>query len=224
MVEIVLASSRGRGLKRLMAERHQNPDNLIHIYYKGATYEDLLKHLRTLWLMLEKPERDGARVYFMAGLCNLTHMERRGRYQETTFMDDPDIAVTRVMRSIQAVSDATKELGAKPIFCTVVPSSIREWNLHRLRVGCTAYLRHQDRYPLMQHNLLQATITLNKHITRHNMTNTVHTPKIADTVIHNKGKGKNKRVQYSKLVDGVHPDEALKRAWAIKLTSSMARH
>ena len=122
-----------------------------------------------------------------------------------------------------------KKLGAAPVFCTIIPSSLRAWNNTRLKQHKTAFLIHHNHYEDMQHLMIQTIQDINSYITTYNREHHMKTPRTADTVIRNMGHGQ-KRVQYQRLVDGVHaPSEekkipgvkTLTEKWALKLTEAM---
>ena len=225
-MEIVLASSRGKGLAAELSKIHPCSRDLIVHFKKSATYAKLLKELKEHWDDLDCDRRDGAHIYFLAGLCDLTYMDVEDdfypgvRYEEVIFNEKPEEAVDRVLKSIREVDREVKLLGAEPVFCTVVPCSLRVWNHYRLNIGCSAFLQHHNHYEDMQHLLLQATQALNTRIIAHNTENNMQTPHIADTVIRNFGNGE-KRVQYKRLWDGVHACDTLTTKWAKKLLLAM---
>ena len=95
---------------------------------------------------------------------------------------------------------------AKPILCTIPPSSIHNWNHTRLRQHKTALLKHCKQYPTMQENMISSLLIINK-------SHGTYTPKLADAIITKSG-GENHRVHYSRLVDGVHLTQSVKEEWA----------
>ena len=79
----------------------------------------------------------------------------------------------------------------------------------------------------MQQQLIQSIVEINKHIIGINKDNAVHTPKLADTILRKKGKGRGYRMNADGLIDGVHattginqttgepePDNDTRRRWA----------
>ena len=102
---------------------------------------------------------------------------------------------------------------AKPILCTIPPSSIHNWNHTRLRQHKTALLKHCKQYPTMQENMIQSLLIINTNIIGINKSHGTYTPKLADAIITKSG-GKNHSVHYSRLVDGVHPTQSVKEEWA----------
>ena len=78
----------------------------------------------------------------------------------------------------------------------------------------------------MQHNLIQATVDINKYIISNNDKNGMPTPRLAKKIIKKSGKSrKTHRVCYAKLPDGVHPIENTAEKWIniISLTILVAK-
>ena len=136
---------------------------------------------------------------------------------------------------ISDVDEEVRRLGAAPVFCTIVPCSLRVWNHTRLAQHKTAFFLHHDHYEDMQHLLIETVQKLNTLIINHNRVYNKQTPHTADTIIHNMGNGQ-KRVRYGKLTDGVHADSTVKpenkdkkvpnqiAAWALKIVAAISKN
>ena len=140
--------------------------------------------------------------------------------EEVFFMESWHQAVHRVTQSIHSVSESMTKIHATPIFCTIPPCSFRIWNSHRLNKGNTSYLLHFNHYEDMQYSLISAIHQINSNIVQINSSNGVTTPHIATTVMDNRP-DQRPRVHYSRLRDGVHATNELKKKWAKKMHKSM---
>ena len=129
------------------------------------------------------------------------------------FREEPGAAAARLTSLLETTSRTISINHAKPILCTIPPSSIHNWNHTRLRQHKTALLKHCKQYPTMQENMIQSLLIINTNIIGINKSHGTYTPKLADAIITKSG-GKNHRVHYSRLVDGVHPTQSVKGEWA----------
>ena len=141
-------------------------------------------------------------------------MRRSPGYQEVLFTDTKEQAVHRLSATLQSVESQIKNAGATPIFCTICPGSLHDWNHKRYQDRVTSHLLHTEEYPAMQQELNQAIVEINNKIRSINSANGIFTPRIADTIVKNPGKNKAPRFHFSRLKDGVHPPMALKKKWA----------
>ena len=234
-MDIVLCSSRGRELEEdgLLHMRHANPHNLRLVMKPGGTYRRLANKVRPLLVGMTEREKQECNIFLFAGLCDVTLKDQDEDYypgvpyDEVLFNESPQEAYTRVVREIRYAEHTIQALGPKPIFCTIVPSSLQKLNTHRLKKGYTAFLMHYTHYDDMQHLLNQTIHTLNNKITEINLSNHVFTPRMGETILTNKSRnqsGTGKRIHYSRLWDGCHPDENLVIEWADKLSHSIFKN
>ena len=230
-MDIILASSRGRGyIQTRLRNTHPHPEGLYIEARGGAKLEELI--LKAIRLVKGSPNPSECHVYFMAGLCDVTHRDtytefvdyRRRRvhmYEEVSFTEDNTNAVLRVTNIIDNMDQEIRSLGAKPCFMTIPPCSIEAWNIHRLNTGRTTHLIHHRNYPDMQANLISVISEINKFIVSTNSRNNMATPFLADTIIKSCGPHKNTRVHYDRLVDGTHATSTTNQKWAKLITKAM---
>ena len=244
-MDIILTSSRGKGLESYMREHYLRESNRLRVeVVKSATYDKLLERLKSIWKKLGDEDKENCHVYFFAGLCDVTYRDYDPDFYPGTLYDEviyneiPSATAYRVYMNISDVDREVRLLGAEPIFCTIIPCSLRVWNYTRLTQHKTAFLLHHAHYDDMQHLLIETIQKLNILITNHNVAYHKQTPHTADTIIHNMGDGK-KRVRYGKLTDGVHAGSidktrmeqksekkvlSLTEIWALKITASIHKN
>ena len=166
-------------------------------------------------------------MFFVVGLPNLTKVIR-GKNYEVIFNKTPQQALNRLKETILlAEKEISSEYNAKTCFATISPSSLRTWHHNCLQTNRTVELKHEQDYDLMQDNLIQATILMNKFIINLNESNNMPTPRLAKKIIKKSGtKRKTPRVYYAKMPDGVHLNEETAEEWINTLSLSMlkARH
>ena len=183
----------------------------------GAPLDFLSSQALSLLSSIPNPEQHN--IYFMAGYCDLTRKINQGRYKEVIFSQNPAQAISKLSSRLFKISESIKRTGAKPIFCTIPPGSIRKWNETRLDQNKTSHLMHQHDYQRMQDNLNEAILEINRIIISINESNSVQTPHIASTIISKPGQNKNHRFHFGRLSDGVHPKPSLKNKWARTLSN-----
>ena len=230
-MDIILASSRGRGHIQARVRRlHPHPERLHIDARGGAKLETLI--LEAIKLVKRSPSPPDCHVYFMAGLCDIKYRDvytefvdyRRRKahsYEEVSFTEDNTSAILRVTNLIDNIDKELRSLGAKPCFMTIPPCSLETWNLHRLNTGRTTHLIHHRQYPDMQSNLIFVINEINKFIVSTNSTNGMATPFLANTIIQSCGPSKNFRVHYDRLVDGTHATTTTNEKWAKMITKAI---
>jgi hypothetical protein len=156
-------------------------------------------------------------IYISAGICDLTYMLKAPGYKETIFkISTIEDTKTKFANSLNSIQTFTINEGAIPIFTTIYPMSIKDWNQTRLSQGKTKYLKYMDDYPAMQLALEETLVDINRMIVETNVKMGMATPLIHKTLIHNRSKGKT--FKYNLLADGCHPSMALK----LKIVNSIA--
>ena len=140
------------------------------------------------------------------------------------FWEDPESAVPRLTEKIQESYDKIAVKNATPIFCTIPPAHLETWNTKRKEQRKTHILKHTEKYPTMQQHLQDSLIKINKFINNMNMTNNSYTPKLADTVIRKKGRGKGYRLYFENLSDGVHATNNTTEKWAEIIVKAIMRN
>lgn len=222
-MDVILASSRGKGyLQQQLKKHHPYPRNLLVQARGGAKLENLEREAVDILRTSKDPSN--YHVYFLAGLCDITYMDRyidhrdrRGRphfYEEVSFVEDNSHAILRVTHIINSISSTIKSLGAKPCFITIPPCSIENWNLHRLNTGRTTHLIHHTQYQDMQNNLITVIQEINRTIVSTNNYNGMTTPFLAATIIKGSQPGNLNRIHYDRLVDGTHATTSTNDKWA----------
>ena len=204
----LIGDSRVRGL------RSGKLSNLISDIWcvPGAKLSSLENNIRdTVILHHGEDEYDGKlHIYISAGICDLTKRLKSQNYQEVIFETlKRDSAITRVKGLLNEMNTLTLNQNAVPVFCTVYPMSLRDWNTSRLRHKKTNKLNHENEYPNMQRSLEETIEIINNFIYSLNKQNKISTPDINKTLKHNRGKG-NHSYKYNLLKDGCHPNDLMK--------------
>jgi len=197
----------------------------------GANYYDLYEIVdnefiesQTFTVHTSTPQ-----MYILAGICSLTTVVRgwvdgvRHEEQVVSLNDSENDNILRETKG--AISDLQNFIlrhDALPIFCTVYPSSISDWNFHRFNKNKTEILLHSDNYGVMQVKLEQMIKEVNEFILERNSDLKVSTPLIHKCLWHNRGPRRNNSFNYSKLVDGIHPSYDLNKKIVNSLVRAMA--
>ena len=219
-MNIIVATSRGRGIKQELQKLGTRAEVIVR---PGQKYKELVADAKRTVLSSDCPTKD-IHVYFLAGYTDLTKMEKKGTYQEVTFKDSPEQAKSRLEAEIQNTATQITELGAKVCFATIIPGSIKNWNLLRKEQHKTSALKYEQLYDSWQNNLNKAVILCNKTIVETNIVHDMQTPKTHECVISMRKKGKH-RFQYNKLCkDGVHPSKKSLELIARSLNSAIAKN
>ena len=230
-MDIIIASSRGKGLEELIKKKHPSPDNIKVFFESSASLTDITEEAKNIITRSSSPEN--MHIYIIGGYCNLTeviqykiHLNngRRARYQEFVFQEDPESAVPRLTSLLQKTAEEIANKNALPILCTIPPSHLQTWNLKRLgqRMTCTLKLQHE--YPDMQKNLINAIVDINKSIVGINKTHNTHTPKLADTILKKRGRGRAYHLYEKRLSDGVHATPETRQLWADEILTAITKN
>ena len=138
-------------------------------------------------------------------------------YEEVYFTESKFDAAERMNKVVDEVAQDVLAFGAKPCFATIPTVSFYKWNVEtRLLGGHTSLLLHSHQYDDMQEMLNYVTEEVNHHIVKTNVSNNMMTPDLAATIVE-KRKDTPTRYHYSRMHDGVHPTNTLRRKWAKKL-------
>ena len=221
-MDIIVASSRGRGLEELLKKSHPYPEQVEVIFTPSATLNIITKEALKKINSLKSSGQDNIHAYIIGGYCDLTSREKgstkiNGRwrtYEEVVFWEDPESAVARLNKNIHTTVTEISNTNVTPIICTIPPANIETWNTVRKSQRKTYELKHTVDYPKMQQRLQDSLIQINRYIITLNMKSRAHTPKLANTVIQKKGKGKGYRVYFDNLKDGVHATDDTAKRWA----------
>ena len=161
-------------------------------------------------------------VYFVAGLPDVTTKLESilwlhrfsAPYQEVIFPEKPQSAANRVIAEFRRTNNIIKQHNAIPVFGTVAPINIEDWNRERLRQQKTAVLNHTAKYRRMQRALTDTIKIINSALGYINKENCVATPKLAEKVTARRRSDKSLRVLKRKFVrDGVHLKKRTKSTW-----------
>ena len=163
-------------------------------------------------------------IYIAAGICDLTTGIKSHNYEEVIF-DTPnmDSTIARVKRVLTDLNATAINQNAIPIFCTIYPMSLKDWNSKRLKQKKTSSLAHTDEYNSMQKALETSIDTINNFIYELNKNNQRSTPNLNNVLRHNRGKG-NHSFKYNMLSDGCHPKEQLKKTIKDSLVQAIKRN
>ena len=146
--------------------------------------------------------------YFLAGLPDINEriIDKNEYYEEVIYTrESPQETAYRMDNILADISCNIKENNWTPVFSTVLPMSLSQWNYTRLSQHKTSYLLHHQQYQDMQPILNQAIEEVNRSITAINKSNRVHTPYIHNAIT--KVDHKKHKYYFNRLPDGVHPDE-----------------
>ena len=222
-MDAIFASSRGRTLVEPIVDWHPDCTKLMIWTIPSAKLEELQYEAYDFLNTTSDPTN--CHIYFVAGLCDITVHERRGRYKEVYYIESIQNTIDRLKNLIDTINHGILILGAKPCFSTIIPSSLQDWNFTRLQQHKTTHLLHSHQYNDMQHLLNRAVIEINQHINTTNIDNKMQTPQLADTII-TKRRTSPPRFHYNRLADGVHPTKELSTVWAncLKKIISNNRH
>ena len=184
----------------------------------GAKLAHLRQCANQVLLTAGKQGKAPGHVYYLAGIPDLTTKIRDGDYQEVVFMGTPTETVPILENELLKTASMTKKLGWVPVFCTVTPMSLKDWNSPER----TPYLVHHNQYADMQ-VLLENTICSANHIIRAiNKSNNVYTPNLHNQIVRiNHSKVKH---MYNRLTDGCHPSEKVAREWVKILQRAMSEN
>jgi hypothetical protein len=216
-MDVFLATSRGRGLVDFFGS---NPHKII----PGAKIDRLIDEAKKILYRIGRPcPGKHHHIYFVAGLPDVTTMERESSYQEVIFMENDEEADKRLEDIYSKATAEILKLDAIPIFTTIAPCSIEKWNYTRLEQRKTSHLLHFSHYLDMQMNLIKAIHRINKTIIAINSTHKMYTPRLAKQITYMQGgRRKTPRVRYGRLTDGVHPNRETCLKWKEELQKARA--
>ena len=210
----ILATSRGRDLQPKLV------NNTTWMCVRpGAKLTQLKQCANQVLLTANKQGKAPGHVYYMAGIPDLTTKIRGDdSYQEVVFMGTPLTTVPILEKEIISTASMTFKQGWTPVFCTITPMSLRDWN----SADRTPYILHHNQYEDMQ-VLLENTVIAANHVIRSiNKSNRVYTPNLQRQIVKTKN-GKTKFL-YNRLPDGCHPCESVVNEWAKIMKRSMSEN
>ena len=222
-------SSRGRGVDAMIMEDHPYPNNVNISVNPGAGISRLtnlaVKDINNMTELEGTPE-EHILIYIIGGICDISEKRRNPmeNAEEVIFGEEATTCTVRVCNIIQESADTISSLGCKPIYATIPPMSISDWNWHRYNVNRTSLLCHHRNYESMQQKLIEAVVEINKFIIRLNASTGAYPPYLAGTVMVNTPGKASPRVHYSRFVDGVHASPSLQLQWAHQLKKAMQKN
>ena len=147
-MDLIIASSRGKEMKKRLNKLHPRSSNLKITVKSSLKLQDILDDLDRYMSAVKPHQMDKCHVYLMAGLCDVTYRDHDEEfypntpYDEVVFNETPEDAFHRVSQIILELTNRIAEKGATPIVATIVPSGLSSWNEIRLKQRKTAFLLH----------------------------------------------------------------------------------
>ena len=168
-MDVILASSRGKGLEELIRPKHSSPNHLFIKSTSSAKLHPLT--MQTINIISKAKNPSNHHIYIIGVYCDLNEIiqhkvviQRNARYQEFVFREEPEAAVSRLTGRLETTSQIIANHDAKHILCTIPPSSLHTWNYTRLLQRKTAMLEHFKQYQFMQQNMIKSLQTINTKI------------------------------------------------------------
>ena len=184
-MDVILASSRGKGLDELIRPKHPSPN---HLFIKSTSSVNLhLLTIQAITIISKAKNPSNHHIYIIGGYCDLNEIIQHKIAIQRNAREEPEAAVSRLTGRLETTSQTIANHNAKPILCTIPPSSLHTWNYTRLLQRKTAMLEHFKQYPSMQQNMIKSLLTINTNIIGINKKHGSYTPKLADTIIKNLG-------------------------------------
>ena len=195
-------------------------------FIPGGSLLAMEELIRDVIIMHHGEDEFGGKVhiYISAGLCDLTKKLKEPNYEEVIFdfVHEMDIR-SSFLNSLETIRLFTLKEGAIPVFTTIYPMSLADWNQHRLLKNKTSHLSYSNEYPLMQSKLEESVRYVNEEIIASNVKTGVATPLIHKHLIHNRGQGKF-AFKYNFLSDGCHPTQVLQQKVAVSLRQAITKN
>ena len=223
-MDIVVASSRGKGLEPLIRKLHPTPETVTVKWFPGGTLEGIQNAGYEEIMRSDDPTN--CHVYFFAGINDITYMDKDHKYnkheiyEELLYKETPTETYNRLTQTIDNITNHTLFLAAKPIFCPILTCSLKTWNFTRCDQHKTSFLIHHKHYDDMQHLMNHAIHQINTYISQTNISNGVVTPFLEDTIT-TKSRWEPPKIHYSRFSDGIHATESLKEKWAKKIYNAI---
>ena len=229
-MNIIASTSRGRAVKPFFITEYHHISPYHFISLPGGKF-DSLTTMAVNFIHESTPTPKPVHVYFLAGLPDLTHKIRNSneKYEEVIFEEKPEIATHRMISTIIKTHETILAKGARAIFCPIIPINISKWNITRHSQKKTCFLKHQEKYPIMQKDLHQTITSINQFIVTINKENHLATPFIDRNLITSiPAKSPNLQSKYKfsyiQFRDGCHPSEKIAHSWASALISSIDKN
>jgi hypothetical protein len=196
-------------------------DKFTHCWSKpGAKYYDLYDLVDNEYISVQRNiiHTSTPQLYILAGICNITTVVRGwadgARHEEQIVLLNEAECENTLREAKCAISDLQNFVlrhDTLPVFATIYPSSISEWNLHRQNTNKTEVLLHSEEYQPMQEKLEAMILDLNNFIIERNLDLKVSTPLTHKCLWHNRGPNRKNKYNFSQLIDGIHPSFSLNK-------------
>ena len=222
--DVGFGSSRMNHMQQAVSLFHPNR-NLVAFEHRGGWKLDSIRQ-HVIGVLDSGHDVSNTHVYIMAGLCDITQMDRfvwgQRNYEEVCFIEEPNEKINIIKNKFDLLEASILIRGATPIFATIIPASIKAWNYTRLEQGRTPFLLHHDQYEDMESLVNDIISDLNFFLINKNVNNGVATPHVADQFItHRNG---HRRIHFNRLADGVHPNEEYSAKTGIALWKAVKKN
>ena len=220
-MDIVVASSRGRGLEGLL------PSGTTLRWESSAGYQ-VLRNKALALLPPPNSQKERPHVYFLCGVCDITEKigKKRDQYAECLFTKDSAHVIENIKNEIALCRSSVIRRGGLPIFATIPRLNLCIYNNSLLSKKYTKHLLHSDKYPEMQTQINEIIDKINIYICETNRNLEVSIPFLHTTIM--KRSGKKGRTHYRYLwnlfEDGLHAGIELNKLWAESLTIAMGKN
>ena len=231
-MDFLVATSRGADIQKFAKDEHSV---ILPTYvHSGATVPELTKILEDKVYNFSSPSSSPTKnthIYILAGSNDITHIDNRHpsrhiKYRECTYTGNVTDTIENIKQNITECSDTIKSLNATPIFCTITPVNIKDYNQHMLRKRWTHTLIHEDKYPVWQSQIEEIIESVNTFIIHLNSSNSLTTPLCHKCIIRHHGKRRRgfKAISWNLLKDGIHGDDKIKKQWTICILNAIAKN
>ena len=190
---------------------------------------DLIEDYDLIWRQLKHIHPTIA--YVGAGIPDITTKLQSngwmGRYQEVIMGTWEEEDYIRLEADYRYSDRLLRSKGVVPVFATIPPMDIKNWNLHRnarpinpRRRRATDYLMYESEYERMQHKQVEVITRMNHYIRSLNWENGVLDLDLAKFVMIPREGCRGREARYrintgrGKLSDGCHASPSLARQWS----------
>lgn len=216
-MNVVVGDSRAKALIR-----HKHLGGIVDIWAKpGARFKDMGSMVNEHYFLHHGGQPlydDCTHYYILGGICEVAQKlkSNKDKYEEVICSETPNQIVERIKHSILELHTQIKDLGAVPIFSTICPMNLIQWNMLRHAQNKTTRLEFTKHYDEMQTSLNESITLINEFIINLNTSSKVKTPMTHRCVQHNRKNGK-KNWRLYKLSDGCHFSKGLSDEIAMSL-------
>ena len=217
----VVATSRGAGLEEYL------PSEITVDVHSGMKIKALASEAKKLvpppYGLSRRPH-----IYFLCGVPDHSELFKSPyghhyKYRECVYVEEPSVTANRYYEDLRVCQRTIMQHGALPVFTTIPKFNLSIYNNKLLSKNETSCLNHLESYDLMQKNLEAAIDLSNKYIYELNLSISVSTPFLHDTVMERRGRknGRYYALKWNRYYDGLHAGDALLSRWADVLQRAM---